>query len=236
MIDEKALKNTIGLADAYELLANASAFPNKTLAYALSDGRLVTDAQSCLEDCGIGFEEASIICEPWRTLVGIDSDTLLSGLRRAYSLLFVRQGNGVAVWPYESAFLHVKAGRDGEPALFRSSVTLAVEKMMSETGGLPQDARTEPCDSVWNEFMFLSHLLGCEAEAIVSGNEAVAALAHDRTEAFIMEHASRWIPDFFNAVERELPAIAKPESIPDRYYKGLCEYSAQIMQGVHIHL
>ncbi len=229
MIDEIALKNTIGLADACELLASASAFPDEALADALSDGRLVADAQSCLEDSGIPSNEASAICEPWRKLTGKDSDAILAGIRRAYSLLFVRQGSGVAVWPYESAFLHVKAGRDGEPALFRSAVTLAVEQMMNKAGGLPQDARTEPCDSVWHEFMFLSFLLGSEAEALASDNEEAEVLAHSRTETFVEEHASHWLPDFFSAVERELPIAVEPESIPDLFYRGLCAYGQRII-------
>lgn len=54
----------------------------------------------------------------------------------------------MAVFPYESAFIHVRAGVPGEPALFRSALTLRVERTMRESGVLPKDAETEPCDSV----------------------------------------------------------------------------------------
>ncbi len=228
-IDEKTLRKVVGLADACELLANATSFPNDALVDALSDGRLVADAKACLEDIGIEADEASIICEPWAKLVGESYDRLLSDLGRAHSLLFVRQGNGVAVWPYESAFLHVEAGKDGEPALFRSAVTLDVEKMMREAGGLPQDSRTEPCDSVWDEFMFLSYLLGSVAKALDSDDETTAKFFYDRFEAFVEKHTSRWFPGFFDAILRKLPKVARPDSIPDLFYKGLCSYNAHLI-------
>lgn len=232
MVDEKTLKEAIGLADACELLAAAAAFPDEALADALSDGRLVADARSCLDDCGVGPEEAAAACGSWADLAGKDRDAMLSEIRRAYSLLFVRQGDGVAVWPYESAFLHVEAGRDGEPALFRSSVTLDVEKSMREAGGLPPDARTEPCDSVWDEFMFLSYLFGREAEALDAGDAEAAKLFRGRARAFVGDHASRWLPGFFDAVARELPAVAGPESVPALFYGGLCSYGACVMGAV----
>lgn len=226
MIDEKALKETIGFADACELLASISVFPDVALVDALIDGRLLADAQSCLEDCGVEADEVSSICEPWAKLVNGDKDEILADLRRTYSLLFVRQGDGVAVWPYESAFLHVKAGKDGEPALFRSAVTLDVEKMMKEAGGLPQDARKEPCDSIWHEFMFLSYLLGSKAEALDSGDEGTAELFRGRFEAFVEEHASRWLSGFFDAVILELPKVTEFGSSSDLFYRGLCSYGA----------
>lgn len=232
MVDEKALREVIGLADACELLASASAFPSDALADALVDGRLLADARACLEDCGIGSDEASIVCEPWEKLVGGDRDEILEDLRRTYSLLFVRQGNGVAVWPYESAYLHAEAGIGGEPALFRSAVTLDVEKMMREAGGLPLDARTEPCDSVWHEFMFLAYLFGTEAEALDADDEEAAELSRGRSKAFLEGHALRWLPGFFDAVVRELPEAAKPASDAGLFYGGLCSYGACIMNTV----
>lgn len=232
MVDEKTLKEAIGLADACELLAAAAAFPDEALADALSDGRLVADARSCLDDCGVGPEEAAAACGSWADLAGKDRDAMLSEVRRASSLLFVRQGDGVAVWPYESAFLHVEAGRDGEPALFRSSVTLDVEKSMREAGGLPPDARTEPCDSVWDEFMFLSYLFGREAEALDEGDAEAAELFRGRARAFVGDHASRWLPGFFDAVACELPRVAGPESAPALFYGGLCSYGACVMGAV----
>lgn len=232
MVDEKTLKETIGLADACELLARAAAFPNETLADALSDGRLVADARSCLEDYGVGPEEVCAACDPWEKLAGKDRGAILSEVRRASSLLFVRQGDGVAVWPYESAFLHVEAGRDGEPTLFRSAVTLDVEKAMREAGGLPPDALTEPCDSVWDEFMFLSYLFGSEAEALDADDAEAAEQFRGRARAFVGDHASRWLPGFFDAVARELPGVADPESAPALFYRGLCSYGACVMDAV----
>lgn len=229
MVDEKTLRNVIGLADSCELLATVASFPDGALADALSDGRLAADARACLEDCGVAPDEVSDVCEPWEKLAGKSRDAVLAELRRTYSLLFVRQGSGVAVWPYEAAFLHDNAGMKGEPVLFRSAVTLDVERMMREAGGLPQDSRVEPCDSVWDEFMFLSYLFGSEAVALDSEDGEAAALARDRAEAFVETHVRRWLPGFFDAVVRELPGTAAPEGASDLFYRGLCRYGSCVL-------
>ena len=153
-------------------------------------------------------------------------------LKSGASARFCSCARETAVWPYESAFLHVEAGRDGEPALFRSAVTLDVEKAMREAGGLPPDARTEPCDSVWDEFMFLSYLFGSEAEALDADDAEAAEQFRGRARAFVGDHASRWLPGFFDAVARELPGVADPESAPALFYRGLCSYGACVMDAV----
>lgn len=229
MVDEKALKKAIGLADSCELLASATAFPDRALADALSDGRAMADARSCLEDCGVAPDEVSRVCEPWESLAGQDPAAILADLRRAHSLLFVRQGNGVAVWPYESAYLHAEADRGGEPVLFRSAVTLDVERMMREAGALPQDSRVEPCDSVWSEFAFLSSVLAGEAAALHAGDEEASVLSRERFAAFVEAHARRWLPGFFDAVARELPSIAESDGVANRFYRGLCLYGSCVM-------
>ncbi len=229
MGDERALRRIVGLADACELLARATAFPDEALASALSDGRLVGDARSCLEDCGVPSDEASAACELWENLAGESSDALLSDLKRAHSLLFVRQGDGVAVWPYESAFIHVESGKEGEPAMFRSPIALSVEKAMRAAGVLPSDSRVEPCDSAWDEFMFLAYLLGSEAEALDSGDEEAATTRRGQIASFVEEHACRWLPAFFDVVARELPSIASPASCSSLFYTGLCSYGTCAM-------
>lgn len=75
------------------------------------------------------------------------------------------------IFPYESAFVHVREGLPGAPALFRTALTLRVEKTMRESGVLPKDAETEPCDSAWNEWAFLSFLLGSEAASLEAEDE-----------------------------------------------------------------
>lgn len=229
MVDENQLRKVIGLADACELLASATPFPGEDLASALMDGGLAEDARACLEDCGMAPDEAAAVCAPWSRLVGQSAGSILADMRRTHSLLFVRQGSGVAVWPYESAYLHVEAGREGEPALFRSSVTLDVEKAMREAGVLPKDSRVEPCDSVWDEFMFLSYLLGNEASALNSGDAEAAELHRGRAAAFAERHAARWLPGFFSAVEHRLPDVAKPDSASQLFFGGLCAYGRCVM-------
>lgn len=234
MVDESILRKTIGLADACELLACATAFPDEALADGLSDGRLAADACSCLEDCGIAADRVSAVCEPWEKLAGEDRSGLRTDLRRVHSLLFMRQGDGVAVWPYESAYLHAQVGKEGEPVLFRSSVTLAVEQAMRDAGVLPADSATEPSDSVWNEFAFLSYLLGCEAEALDAGDADALALARSRSESFVVEHACRWLSGFFGSVESKLSAAADPESVAGCFYRGLSFYGACVIDELSL--
>lgn len=230
MVDENELRRVVGLADVCELLASATPFPNENLANALADGGLAGDALACLEDCGVAHDQAVAACSSWDRLVGQSASAILADIRRTHSLLFVRQGSGVAVWPYESAFLHVRAGKTGEPALFRGPVTLEVEQAMREVGVLPRDSRVEPCDSVWDEFMFLSYLFGNEADALNSGDAEAVALYRGRSAAFAERHALRWMPGFFGAIERKLSDVAEPESASHLFYGGLCSYGTCVME------
>ena len=229
MVDENELRTVIGLADACELLAAATPFPGEELARGLAEGTLAADARSCLEDCGVEPCEAADACAAWSGLAGQDADALLAQLRRVHSLLFMRQGNGVAVWPYESAFRHVAEGKGGEPALFRSPVALAVEGAMREAGVLPEDSRVEPCDSAWNELAFLSYTIGSEAEALAADDGQAAALWRQRSERFVEEHALRWLPAFFEAVSRALATVG-PDDESRTFYEGLSAYGLRVME------
>lgn len=96
----------------------------------------------------------------------------------------------MAIVPYESAFVHVREGLPGAPALFRTALTLRVEKTMRESGVLPKDAETEPCDSAWNEWAFLSFLLGSEAASLEAEDEEAVALWRGRVADFVRDHAA----------------------------------------------
>lgn len=234
---QTALERLAGLADAFELLRVATSFPAEELARAAVTGALADDARSCLEDCGMAPEAAAAVVAPWTVLAGGDAGELWAAMKRGHSLLHVRQGAGVAVWPYESAFIHRRMGMPGEPALFRTHVTLAVEASMRTAGVLPEDYLVEPCDSVWDECSFIAYLLGDEAAALASGDGMPDALAETRRgqlTAFVREHVLAWLPEFFDAVadqaECGFGALGTPgESVglAQSYYRGLAAFGRQ---------
>ena len=175
-----------------ELLSRAFAFPDEELALALFDGSFIDDGVACLEDAGC--KEAIEVIADLR--LSVDGGPALYGsMRREYSLLYLNPARGL-VYPYEGAFLHVEHGREGVPALFRSAVTLDVEAQMREAGVIPKNARKEPCDSVFQEFEFMSFMYGSLAAAIQEGDEAACDLWQGRVERFLDEHALRWMPAF----------------------------------------
>lgn len=116
-------------------------------------------------------------------------------MRKEYTRIYLSPVR-VLVYPYESAFLHVESGREGVPVLFRSAVTLDVEAQMREAGVISKNARKEPCDSVFQEFEFMSFMYGSLAAAIQEGDEAACDLWQGRVERFLNEHALRWMPAF----------------------------------------
>ncbi|MCI8469014.1 MAG: molecular chaperone TorD family protein [Eggerthellaceae bacterium] len=227
MQDEPELRRAVGLADACELLSAATAFPGEPLAAALSGGALVDDAAACLVDAGASEDEARAACARWASLGGTDAELLAADLRRVHSLLHIRQGDGVALFPYEGAFRCVREGHGDNPGLFRSPLTLDVEARMREVGALPADARTEPCDSMWTEAAFLAALLGSRAAALEAGDDeaATAWLAH--AERFRDGHLMTWLAPFLDDsahVARSLADQGDVGELAARYREGLRDW------------
>lgn len=191
MNEELRLIAAVGRADACELFARAFEFPEERLSEALSNGAFAADCVSCLEDAGCKGAEATARI----TLAANEAPDLLDGMRKQYSLLYL-DPTGAPVYPYESAFLHVEAGRKGAPTLFRSAATLDVEAQMHEAGVAAKDARTEPCDSVFREFEFMSFLYGNVAAAIQEQDAEAEALWAARADKFLKTHVLRWMPAF----------------------------------------
>ena len=194
MNTESRLVAAIGKADMCELLSRAFSFPDEELAKALADGSLVDDCAACLADAGCGDSDSD------GAVAGFRSGAAAGGgfferLRKEYSHLYLNPVR-VLVYPYESAFLHVESGREGVPVLFRSAVTRDVEAQMREAGVIPKNARKEPCDSVFQEFEFMSFMYGSLAAAIQEGDEAACDLWQGRVERFLDEHALKWMPAF----------------------------------------
>ena len=198
------LRRVVGLADLCELLAITFAFPaDDGLAAALASGTYLSDATGCLADAGYPASQVQDACRKLETFVGRDVTELAQDLRRGHSLLFLSPGSQGPVWPYEGAFRFAATGTAEAPSLFRSPVTLRVEKTMGEAGLLPTTAHTEPVDSVWGELEFLSQLYGRAAQAAAQAltteqgsTNSKAAPWHARAAAFAREHVALWLPDF----------------------------------------
>ena len=129
------LRRVVGLADLCELLAITFAFPaDDGLAAALASGTYLSDATGCLADAGYPASQVQDACRKLETFVGRDVTELAQDLRRGHSLLFLSPGSQGPVWPYEGAFRFDATGTAEAPSLFRSPVTLQVEKAMGEAG------------------------------------------------------------------------------------------------------
>lgn len=202
MGQEEDLKQAVGLADACELLSYAFAYPDERLAQALVDGTLADDAQACLSDASVAANaEAEAAAEGLRAWQGASVEETLSVMRKTYSRLYLAPGGHTPIFPYESAFLHVERGLPGIPALFRTAVTLDVERHMREAGVAAKNGRKEPCDSVFEEFEFLSYLHAKHAEALHCNDGERAAAWAQRIGAFEEEHASMWLPTFMRRTQ-----------------------------------
>lgn len=201
MGQEEDLKQAVGLADACELLSYALAYPDERLAQALVDGTLADDARACLSDAGVAANGASAAAERLRVWRSASVEETLSVMRKTYSRLYLAPGGHTPIFPYESAFLHVERGLPGIPALFRTAVTLDVERHMREAGVAAKNGRKEPCDSVFEEFEFLSYLHAKRAEALHCNDGERAAAWARRIGAFEEEHVSMWLPTFMRRTQ-----------------------------------
>ncbi|MFD0702296.1 hypothetical protein DMP06_04220 [Slackia equolifaciens] len=193
---EESLRLAIGMADSCELFGRAFSFPDRDLAYALTCGSFQADCASCLNEIGLKGSNVDEVALRLRRHAGGQPDELCESLRVAYSIMYLTPGGHTPIFPYESAFLHVAQGREDVPALFQTRVALDVERCMKEAGVMPKDAHSEPCDSVQNEFLFLSYLFGSLASALHSGDCGAAADLETKISSFASRHVAVWLPDF----------------------------------------
>ncbi len=217
----EALKRAVGKADACELLACAFAFPSERLAEGLASGALADDAEACLHDTGADGDVAREVADNLRVWRGADASELRARMRITYSRLYLAPGGYTPIFPYESAFLHVEKGAPGIPTLFRTPVTLDVERQMHEAGVAAKNERTEPCDSVFEEFEFLSYLFAKQADALNRESDEEAADWQDRARRFVDEHAQVWLPAFMERT-REL--------VPEEPYAALALLGAVVVE------
>lgn len=201
MVQEDTLRVYVGKADVFELLSCLFAFPDMHVAEGLSAGTIAEDVGSCLVDMGVNeaeVAEAVVGFVPWR---GTDPSELLASMRITYSELYLTPGGHTPIQPYESAFIHVERGLASAPALFRTPVTLDVERCMREAGVVPKDARKEPCDSVFQEFAYLSYLYAQLADAIHHEDTEAADTWRGHIDTFESTHTTTWLPAFMTRTQ-----------------------------------
>ncbi|MEC4273160.1 molecular chaperone TorD family protein [Adlercreutzia sp. R25] len=193
---EAAIRRYIGLADCCELLSETFKYPTERLISSLLDGSYLEDCIHSVEDAGAEPSQLDSAIENIQALSSSSPNSLLDSARKGYSLLYLAPGSKVPVFPYESPFRFVADQREGVPSLFRSQITLDVERQMAAAGVLPCDRNKEPSDSIWREFSFLSFLLGSAAAALCAEDVASAGQWIERARTFWSSHAQRWVPDF----------------------------------------
>ncbi len=200
MAPEQA-RRLVGVSDLFELASRAFAYPDRPLVGSLCDGGFFDDWDACLGDTGAPAPMAAQARAARAAVVGRNEDELFEELRREQSRLYYAMGADVALWPYESAFVHVRRGLPGAPVLFRSPIALAVEEEMREAGVLPCDASTEPVDSASNELAFLSYLHAMAARAASQGSDPQPWI--DRANGFARAHALQWLPAFMEGTAEQ---------------------------------
>ena len=195
----------IGLADACELMAATFDFPTLELAQALTDGSYEADCIGCFTDIGLDQETLdSISCElkPFRNR---DPRELLDTLKKGNSILYLAPGLNVPVWPYESPFFTTRLDPDAKPSLFRTQIALDIESLMKDAGIMFEHARTEPIDSIWDEFRYLSFLYGSLARAYMEKDEVKISEWHHHIDIFTQKHVSNWFFDFMGSSVEKAP-------------------------------
>lgn len=203
MKNQGTILRAVGIADACELLSCLFAYPNEAFAEGLVTGAVAQDAESCLIDAGVAEETAKEAALALRSWGDADAAELFGLLRRTYTKLYLAPGGKALVFPYETAFRHVERGLPGKPSLFRTSVTIDVERQMREAGVRAKNDRTEPCDSVFEEFEFLSYLAARWADALTREAEDEAARWEESLARFDVEHGASWLRPFMGQTKEK---------------------------------
>lgn len=233
-MESEKLVEAVGTADMFELLSCAFSFPDNALARAVSDGSFQSDLRSCLTDAGVVVDDSTAAARGGLldALRGNDADDLLEQMRVSYSLTYLSPGKP-SIYPYESAFRHEADGKPGSPALFRSPVTLDVEKEMRATGVMPVDSRKVPCDAFWNECAYLAFVFGKRADAMQRSDKESLDKWTGNVSSFVDDHVSKWMGSFLEATAKceeagaygDIAALAKPfiDVVCKRYRRSVPE-------------
>lgn len=202
MDQQLRLRRLVGLADSCELMAAAWVFPDQDVPAALVSGAFAADARACLVDADAAPEVVEAVGRAFETAGPLDDAAAVRAqMRLGHSRLFLITDEPPRIYPFEGPFKHMAANGEGMPALFGTRTVHAVRDAMRAAGVEPADSRTEPVDSAWNEFAFLSYLYGslaqAEAQAFEGGVPAEgcdAATWRERIRSFNDQHAQMWLP------------------------------------------
>lgn len=213
-----------GAADLCELLARAFAYPDGSVAKALSEGSFQSDVRSCAADLEIAGMIASF-AEVLDSFVGRNAEELNELMRRGSSRMYFVGGLEVPVFPYEGPFRFRVDDRPGEPSLFSNRSAVDAQKHMHEAGVNIDTNRGEPADAIWFELAFLSHTFAQEFVATQEfgaySNEA--RLWANRRNMFADVHGPWMIPFMEQTCE------AATDLDPSDVYGPLAQLAAAVL-------
>lgn len=98
---------------------------------------------------------------------------------------------------------HAASGHKKAPSLFRSPVTLDVEKLMAASGVQIKDARKEPADSIRDVLSYLSFAYGSAAQSLYDGDDKGEARWLSAAESFKTAHFDVWAKAFMEKTIEE---------------------------------
>jgi TorA maturation chaperone TorD len=178
----------------FALLAAAFAFPSEGTAQGIAEGAFQDDALACFHELGAPEGTLAELREALSGIKASEGGLSVGQMRKEHSFLYLVLGQDTRIFPYEGAFLHVGEGRPGPPSLFLAPRTQDVKDWMRRCGALPENADTEPVDSVSNEFDFMRQLYTNRAQALLDGDSDAADAWQQEACAFRAEHIDTWVP------------------------------------------
>lgn len=185
-----------------ELLSLSFRYPkDRALAQALSSGEWFEAVDEITAKLNL-LTDTQLMKKAFDESKDIAVEELIHMLRREATPLFVGLPEAI-VYPYEGAWLAVKAGK--APVLFVSKEALEAEAFCKSCGLKHNDEANDPIEAIWTELELMTYLalraaeesngLGSEEHiapaANLPGGSAAAAWA-----AFVEDHAKPWMPGF----------------------------------------
>jgi len=117
-------------------------------------------------------------------------------MQKEYRHLYMVLGEHTRLFPFEGVFMHAAEGRPFTPNMFQSKRTQDVRDWMKRCNALPENAESEPVDSVSSEFDFMRQLYTNMAGALHLDDHTAAASWRREVAGFRAEHVDMWIPAF----------------------------------------
>jgi TorA maturation chaperone TorD len=193
------------LADICELLAISFSFPSSELTEAISSGNFQADLIACLEELGVSLDPELLSRMTQGETSPQSAQGLHESMRKEYSRLYLSPGTLAIIYPYEGAFRYVAGGGKGSPTLFINPTALDVERYMRRADALPDNANTEPVDSIFSELDFLRLLYTTaliNASSEISRGDELSRQWLEFAEEFRVQHIDTWLEQFMRETIR----------------------------------